>query len=231
MQKIAIQKSTIEFLKSLSKNNNREWFNERKSNYLKAHENMCEFVDALIHEMNKHDELENTTGRKSLYRIYSDVRFSKDKSPYKARFAFGFQRATKYRRGGYYVNINPGNSFMACGFFNPNPEDLKRIREDIDLNFKDWKKLLSSKSIKTNFGEMIGEAVVSSPRGYEKNHPAIELLKHKQFIFRIDFTDKEVLAENFSKTINANFKAIRPFFDYMSEVLTTDLNGVSLFEK
>jgi uncharacterized protein (DUF2461 family) len=78
---------------------------------------------------------------------------------------------------------------------------------------------------------MIGDTVVSSPRGYEKNHPAIELLKHKQFIFRIDFTDKEVLAENFSKTINANFKAIRPFFDYMSEVLTTDLNGVSVFEK
>jgi uncharacterized protein (TIGR02453 family) len=231
MQKIAIQKSTLDFLKALSKNNNREWFNERKSTYLKAHENMCEFVDELIHEMNKHDELESTTGRKSLYRIYSDVRFSKDKSPYKARFAFGFQRATKYRRGGYYVNINPGNSFMACGFFNPNPEDLKRIREDIDLNYKDWKKLLSIKSIKTNFGEMIGETVASSPRGYEKNHPAIDLLKHKQFIFRIDFTDKEVLAENFSKTINANFKAIRPFLNYMSEVLTTDLNGVSLFEK
>jgi uncharacterized protein (TIGR02453 family) len=231
MHKITIQKSTIDFLKALSKNNNREWFNEHKSNYLKAQENMSEFVDELIHEMNKHDELESTTGKKSLYRIYSDVRFSKDKSPYKARFAFGFQRATKYRRGGYYVNLNPGNSFMACGFFNPNSEDLKRIREDIQLNYKTWKKLLSNKSIKTNFGEMIGEKVASSPRGYEKNHPAIDLLKHKQFIFRIDFTDKEVLSENFSKTINANFKAIRPFLNYMSEVLTTDLNGVSIFEK
>lgn len=231
MKTTQISKSTLDFLKALNKNNDRDWFNAHKPEYLKAHENMCSFIDNLIPDMNKHDELETTTGKKSLFRIYKDVRFSKDKLPFNPRFAFSFQRATKYKRGGYYVNITPGKSFMACGFFGPNPEDLKRIREDIDQNYKEWKKVLSNKGIKTQFGEMIGEAVTSAPRGYSKDHPAIELLRHKQFLFRFDFTDKEVLSENFSKTINAKFKAIRPFFDYMSEVLTTDINGVSVFDK
>lgn len=231
MKKAIIHKPTLDFLKSLSKNNDRDWFNNHKSTYLTAHQNMCDFIDALIGEMNKHDELENTSGKKSLFRIYNDVRFSKDKSPYKSRFAFHFQRQTKYKRGGYYVSIAPGKSFMACGFFGPNADDLKRIRENIDQNHKEWKKILTSKSIKNHFGNMIGEQVATSPRGYSKDHPAIDLLRHKQFLFRCDFTDKEVLAENFLVTINTKFKAIRPYFDYMSEVLTTDLNGVSIFEK
>lgn len=231
MKKTLITKPTLDFLKNLNKNNDRDWFNSHKNEYLKAQENMSVFIDELITEMNKHDELESTSGKKSLFRIYKDVRFSKDKLPYNPRFAFSFQRATKYRRGGYYVNIKPGNSFMACGFFGPNPEDLKRIREDIDQNYKDWKKLLSNKGIKTHFGEMIGEKVSSAPRGYAKDHPAIDLLRYKQFLFRFDFTDKEIQSENFAKTINSKFKAIRPFFDFMSEVLTTDLNGVSLFDK
>lgn len=231
MKTTQISKSTLDFLKALEKNNDRDWFNEHKNDYLKAQEDMCHFIDQLIIQMNKHDELETTTGKKSLFRIYKDVRFSKDKLAYNPRFAFSFQRATKYKRGGYYVNIKPGNSFMACGFFGPNPDDLKRIREDIDQNYKDWKKVLANKGIKTHFGEMIGEKVGSAPRGYSKDHPAIELLRHKQFLFRFDFKDKEVLSDTFLKTIDAKFKAIRPFFDYMSEILTTDLNGVSIFDK
>ena len=105
MNATTIQKSTILFLKNLSTNNNRDWFNKNKSRYLDAHSNMCSVVDALIVEMNKHDKIENESGRKSLYRIYSDVRFNKDKSPYNPHFAFSLQRSTKLLRGGYYVNI------------------------------------------------------------------------------------------------------------------------------
>lgn len=213
------------FLKDLSLNNNRDWFNEHKDAYLKAQQNMSEFVDGLIFEMNKHDVLETTSGKKSLFRIYNDVRFSKDKSPYNARFAFSLQRATKLRRGGYYVNIKPGNSFMACGFFSPNSEDLKRIRLDIKANYKDWNKLLNSKSCKENFGGLQGEQVATAPRGFSIDHPAIDLLRNKQFIFRHYITDKEITAENFASEINRVFKSIRPFFNYMSDVLTTDLNG------
>ena len=224
-----IQKSTLKFLKDLAKNNNREWFNAHKELYLVAHQNMCDFAEQLIIEMNKHDEIENESGRKSLYRIYNDVRFSKDKSPYSARFAFSLKRATKLRRGGYYVNIKPGSSFLGCGFFNPNPEDLKRIRIDIDSNYDQWRKLLKLKGIKDNFGELKGDKVLSAPRGFSIDNPAIDLLRHKQFVFRHHFTDEEVLSENFLKEVNRIFKSVRPYFNHMSEVLTTDLNGESIF--
>lgn len=223
---IAIQKPTFQFLKDIANNNNREWFNEHKTAYTTAQENMLAFVDALIVEMNKHDELENVSGKKSLYRIYNDVRFSKDKSPYNARFAFGLKRATKFKRGGYYTHIQPGNSFLACGFFAPNSEDLKRIREDIAANYNDWNKILNGKKLKENFGELQGDSVATAPRGFDKNQPGIELIRHKQFILRHNFTDAEVLSPNFVKELNAVFKSVRPFFDYMSDVLTTDANGV-----
>ena len=186
---------------------------------------MCSFVDSLILEMNTHDELVNESGKKCMYRIYNDVRFSKDKSPYNPRFAFGLQRATKLKRGGYYMNIKPGNCFLACGFFAPNPEDLKRIRLDIADNYKDWNKLLKLKSIKENFGAFTGNEVATAPKGFSIQHPAIELLRHKQFILRHNFTDKMVESPNFVKEVSAIYKSVRPLFNYMSEVLTTDLNG------
>jgi uncharacterized protein (TIGR02453 family) len=220
-----ITKSTISFLKKLSANNNREWFNKNKSLYLDAHQNMCSFVDALIVEMNKHDNIENESGRKSLYRIYSDVRFSKDKSPYNPRFAFSLQRATKLLRGGYYVNVSPGNSFMAAGFFGPNPDDLKKIRLDISYNYQDWNRIIKSNKINDNFGGLVGEKVPTSPRGFQIDHPAIDLLRQKQFILKHKFSDKEVISDSFIKDLNNLFKSVRPFFNYMSEVLTTDSNG------
>ena len=224
MEKEQINEVTYKFLKELSINNDRDWFNENKPIYIEAQQNMAAFVDGLIGEMRRHDELENESGKKSLYRIYNDVRFSKDKSPYNPRFAFSLKRATKLKRGGYYVNIKPGNSFLACGFFAPNPADLKRIRQDIEINYEDWFKLFKSKKIKDNF-EFTGDKVATAPRGFSIDHPAIEILRHKKFILRHDFTDNEVLSKGFNKEVNRIFKSVRPFFDYMSEVLTTNLNG------
>jgi hypothetical protein len=228
MPNTSISKSTITFLSQLKANNDRNWFQAHKAQYDQEHSNMCAFVDDLIQEMNTHDLIENLSGKRSLFRIYNDVRFSKDKSPYNPRFAFSLRRMGKSRRGGYYMNIKPGNCYLACGFFNPNPADLKRIREDIDFNYKEWNKLMNRKAIKDNFGVIQGNTVATSPKGYSKEHPAIDLLRHKQFIFRHEFTDKEVLSTDFVKTVNATFKAIRPWFDYMSEVLTTDANGEAL---
>ncbi|MEQ8809037.1 MAG: DUF2461 domain-containing protein, partial [Imperialibacter sp.] len=145
-----------------------------------------------------------------------------------ARFAMSFRRATKERRGGYYLNLKPGNNFLACGFFNPNPEDLKRIRFDIEDDYEGWQKILGSKAIKSAYGDMQGNTVATAPRGYSVDHPAIELLRHKSFIFRHTFTDEEVLSENFLQEVSRVFKAIRPWLDHMSEVLTTDRNGVPL---
>ena len=219
-----IQPSTLKYLAQLAKNNNRDWFNAHKETYLSAHQNMCTFVDALIVEMNKHDDIENVSGKRSLFRIYNDVRFSKNKSPYKSRFAFSLSRATKLRRGGYYFNLTPGASYLGCGFFAPNPTDLNRIRVDIDYNYDRWRKILKSKGIQSNF-KFIGDKVLTAPRGFDISHPAIDLIRHKQFILRHDFTDAEVTSPGFLKELNKTYKAVRPFFDYMSEVLTTNANG------
>jgi len=225
---IIIEKSNFNFLKRLSENNNREWFNKNKKDYLSAHENMIAFTETLLKEMRKHDFIEKNSGKESLFRIYRDVRFSKDKSPYKTYWAGHFKRATKKLRGGYYFQIGPGESMAAGGFFNPDSKDLLRIRQDIDLNFTDWKKILADKKITKTFGDLKGEKVSTSPKGFSKDNPAIELLKHKQFYFVRRFTDKEVLGKKFLKELNQSFKNLRVYFDYMSEVLTTDGNGVSI---
>lgn len=223
-----IEKSTLEFLKALGKNNNREWFQRNKDRYTAALGNVTHWVDALILEMNKHDQLQTKNGKESLYRIYNDVRFSADKTPYNPRFAGTLKRTKPHLRGGYYYWIKPGASRVGCGFSYPNPQDLLRIRQDIDVNYNDWRRLFASQKIQSNFGAMQGEQVKTSPKGFSKDHPAIDLLRYKQFWFEHAFTDREVLANDFVKKVNNTFKTIRPFFDYMSEVLTTDLNGESL---
>lgn len=228
MSTSVIKKESIGFLKSLSKNNNRDWFNKHKDKYLEVHANIVAFADALLVEMNKHDNIETASGKKSLFRIYKDVRFSKDKTPYNTHWSGSFKRATKKLRGGYYFHLKPGNSYLAGGFWGPEPNDMKRIRDEIDANYKGWKKLLASKTFQNNFGKMIGEKLSTAPRGYDKNHPAIELLRHKQFLIKHEFSDKEVCSPDFLFKVNDVFKKMRPFLNFMSEVLTTDANGVSV---
>ncbi len=187
-------------------------------------------MDALISRMSTHDRLENISGRKSLYRIYNDVRFSKDKSPYNPRFAGYLKRSKPELRGGYYIWIKPGGSMVGCGFSYPNSEDLQRIRQDITSNHDDWKKLLKTKSIVKNFGAMLGDRVKTTPRGFSPEDPAIELLRYKQFWFEKEFSDAEVLSKDFVVQVNNTYKSIRPFFDYMTDVLGTDLNGEPIFK-
>lgn len=220
-----INKDSLEFLKDLSANNNRDWFNQNKERYLAAHSNIVNFTDALIAEMNMHDHIETTSGRKCLFRIYKDVRFSKEKTPYNKHWSGSLQRATKKLRGGYYFRIEPGNSRAVGGFFGPNPDDMKRIRQDIDANYEEWAKVLSNPMLVKCFGGLTGEKVLSAPRGYAKDNPAIDLLRHKQYLLRLSFSDDEVLQPDFLHRVSDTFKKMRPFFDHMSEVLTTDANG------
>lgn len=230
MAAVMIQKGSIDFLKVLSKNNKREWFNKHKDRYAEAQENLIAFADALLIEMNKHDNIETESGKESLFRIYKDVRFSKDKTPYNTHWSGSFRRATKKLRGGYHFHIQPGNSFVAGGFWGPNTNDMKRIRQDIDANYDEWRKLLSDKTLVKTFGGLRGAQLSSAPRGYAKDHPAIELLRYKQFLLKHEFEDKDVLSAGFVHTANDVFKKMRPFLDHMSEVLTTDANGVSVVE-
>ena len=224
-----LSQSNLDFLIQLEKNNNRDWFTENKKRYEKEHEQIVEFADELLGKMNQHDSIETPTGKKSLYRIYRDVRFSKDKSPYKTHWSGGFRRATKQLRGGYYFHIQPnGQSFIGGGFWEPNKEDLQRIREDIERDPSELQAILADPNFVNTFGTLEGEQLKTAPKGFDKEHPAIDLLRFKQFIFGRNFTDAEVLQPNFVDVANDTFKKMRPFFDYMSDVLTTDANGAPL---
>ncbi|MCU0431790.1 MAG: DUF2461 domain-containing protein [Cytophagaceae bacterium] len=197
-----IQKESLSFLKKLSRNNHREWFAEHKEHYQHAQENLIAFAEALLLEMQKHDVLETKSGKKSLHRIYRDIRFSSDKTPYHTHWGGGFRRAGKLRRGGYYYHIEPGNSFAIGGFWGPNTEDLQRIRQDIDLNHDAWRTLFKEKTFKNTFGALQGEQLSTAPKGYPKDHPAIDLLRYKQFLIKHTFSDEEVLATDFVKKVN-----------------------------
>lgn len=228
MSKAKIIPSNLEFLKQIKKNNNREWFADHKERYLLELSQLEAFADGLLVEMNKHDVIETPSGKKSLHRIYRDTRFSKDKTPYKTNWAGGFQRATKKRRGGYYFHIEPGNTIVAGGFWNPEPKDLKRIRDEFSYDASPLRKIVKNKSFINTFGSLEGEQVKTTPKGFNSDNPAIDLIRYKQFLLVHRFSDKEVLAGDFLKQVNETFKKMRPFLDYMTEVLTTDVNGISI---
>lgn len=223
-----ISKQNLKFLRAIEKNNTREWFAENKAQYEEAQQNMKEFVEAVKVGLEKTDEIEKA----KLYRIYRDIRFSKDKTPYKSNRSCGFVRAGVQLRGGYYLFIQPGGrSMVGGGFYNPNTKDLKLIRDKIaEDNGKALKKIIGGKKFKDTFGELQGNQLKTAPRGVDKDHPAIDLLRHKSFYVFKKFKDAEVTDPSFLKEALKTYKTIRPWFDYMSEVLTTDMNGIPLYE-
>ncbi|MCI5058021.1 MAG: DUF2461 domain-containing protein [Flavobacteriales bacterium] len=223
-----IKKESLQFIKDLSTNNNRDWFTENKSRYTACHENFIEFANALLAEMNKHDNIETPNGKKSLFRIYRDVRFSKNKDPYKSWMSGSFKRATAALRGGYYYHFEPGNFFIGGGFWGPSSDDLKHIRAQIAADPERFEKAVKDKKFTKTFGALSGDQVKTAPKGYAKDHPAIEFLRFKQFLGMKKYSEKEALSKDFVQIVNNDFKNIRPFFDYMSDILTTDLNGESL---
>ena len=219
------EKSSLQYLKDLKKNNNRDWFAETKPTFKKAQDNAKALYAAIREQLEVHDEIDKF----KLFRIYRDVRFSHDKTPYQPHFAGSFSRSGKHLRGGYYLRIRPGESFLAGGFWQPEKDDLLRIRKEIEMDASEMRAILKDKDyIKYFGGKFEGEELKSAPRGFDKEHPDVDLLRKKGFIAVRNFTDAEVLDKNFIKELDKTYKALRPFFDYMSDVLTTNLNGESI---
>ncbi len=216
------------FLEKLKDNNHKEWFSEHKEEYRSALEQVTLFAQALLEDMRMHDHIETGSGKKSLHRIYRDIRFSKDKTPYKSNWAGSFKRATSLLRGGYYYHLQKGNTFIAGGFFGPSAKDLRHLRDHIDQDDTLIRQVLESSEFKNYFGQLEGEAVKTAPKGFSREHPTIDLLRRKQYILRHSFTDKEANSRDFHQKMAQGFSKMRPFFDVMSELLTTDLNGVPL---
>jgi uncharacterized protein (TIGR02453 family) len=223
-----IPATALDFISKLRQNNNREWFNDHKDEYLNELDALENFANGLLAELNTHDVIETPSGKKALQRIYRDTRFAIDKTPYKSYWGGGFTRATAQRRGGYYFHIEPGNTFIAGGFWSPNAEDLKRVRNDINYDATPLREILADENFTSTFGTLQGEQLKKMPKGFSAHHEAIDLLRYKQFLLRKYFTDVEVLSPDFITKANQTYKNMRPFFDYMSEVLSTDSNGGAL---
>lgn len=223
---ILVPQKTFDFFKSLEKNNNREWFNEHKSEFKSLEADIKKLYNTVLENLKKHDDVDKL----KMFRIYRDIRFSKDKTPYKTHFGGSFHRKKPSLRGGYYLHISPGDSFIATGFWEPNKEDLFRIRKEFEIDDSQIRKIISTKKFKKIWGDFVGDELKTAPKGFDKEHPSIDLIRKKQYIFTKKFDDKEVVSAEFLNKIDDAFKTIRPYFDYMSDVLTTDLNGVSLIK-
>jgi uncharacterized protein (TIGR02453 family) len=219
-----VNPDVLTFYKELSKSNSREWFEPQKARFKALETEIKGFTEELKTALNQEDEIE----RAKLFRIYRDVRFSKNKTPFKTHFGISFHRKKPHLRGGYYLHISPGDSFIATGFWDPNKDDLFRIRKEMEVDAQELRNVIEETNFKTHWGELKGEEVKTAPKGFSKEHPDIDLIRKKQFLFIKKFTDDEVLAASFQNQIVTHYKAVRPFFDYMTNVLTTDLNGVSI---
>ena len=219
-----LPKSLFSFFTDLQQNNNRDWFMEHKPTFKALEAQVKAFGEQLKDQLNQHDHID----RFKLFRIYRDVRFSKDKTPYKTHFGLTWHRTKPLYRGGYYLHLSPKNNFLACGFWDPNPADLKRIRQEIDMDGEEYRSILNNKTFKSVWGELQGEAVKTAPKGYAKDHPHIDLLRFKQHIFTINYSDKEICQPDFVDRAYKALQAVRPFVDYMSEVLTTNADGERL---
>lgn len=218
-------KDILDFFKKLEKNNNRDWFNDHKTEFKNNEAKAKDLYKHVFDNLNKHDNVDNF----KMFRIYRDVRFSKNKLPYKTHFGGSFGRKKPELRGGYYLHIQPNNeSFIATGFWEPNKDDLLRIRREFEQDDQEIRDIINNKKFNAIWGGFVGDELKTAPRDFDKEHPAIDLIRKKQYIFTKKYTDKEVTSDKFLEDVSTSFKAIRPFFDYMSDVLTTNLNGESI---
>lgn len=220
-----ISPSVFQFLEELKLNNHKDWMQANKKQYLANEKQLKDFYKQVETRLNQNDKIEKI----KVFRINRDIRFSKDKTPYNVHRSVSFSREGVHRRGGYYLRIEPNNSLMAAGFFEPNPTDLLRIRQEFDIDAQPIRNILNEKDFKKAFGGFNQEyAVKTVPKGFSKDHPDIDLIKLKSFFVTHQFRNQEVTATNFIDQLVYHYELARPYFDYMSEVLTSNLNGESV---
>jgi uncharacterized protein (TIGR02453 family) len=207
-----IAPATLTFLRDLKKNNNKEWFDKNKPRYIIARDNVAEITDELLKLLSVFEKkFKGLTSKDCLFRIYRDVRFSNDKRPYKNNMGSSINTGgKKANTAGYYLHIEPGNSFFAGGIWMPPGDALKKIRQEIDYNGNQLNKILADKDFKKYFGSLAEEyKLKTTPKGYDKNHP-------DSFIAWKQFSDKEVTGKNFLKDLVKGSKIMKPFIDFLN---------------
>ena len=217
-----ISSSTITFLKALKKNNNKPWFDKNREKYNAAKYNLEEFVALLLQKMVLFDEdMKELTAKNCTFRINRDIRFSKNKTPYKINLSASFNRGGKKSiYGGYYFHLQPGgNSFVGGGLWMPEPENLKKLRQEIDYCFPEFKKIIGAAAFKKYYGELEKDEkqmLVNIPKGYDKENPAVDYLRMKSYIATKNLSDEEILSPKLADEVIQSFKALMPLVKFIN---------------
>ena len=214
--------NVITFLTDLAANNQREWMQENKKRYEVAKLEFKEIVSFLLEGIGTFDEtVQGLEPKDCIFRINRDIRFSKDKSPYKTNFGAAMMEGGK-KTGNptYYLHVQPGKSFVAGGVYMPDAENLKKIRQEIDYNSEELRNIVKEDRFRKLFGQMTGESLKTAPKGYPKDHPNIDLLRMKSFLVTKDLSDKDVLAKNFIARITEMYQVMYPFNQYFSVAMS-----------
>lgn len=219
-----LQTSTLKFLKELQKNNNKPWFDANRKAYEAAKADFSGFVQTIIDKHGKHDpSIAHLAAKDCTFRINRDVRFSKDKSPYKNNMgAYMSKDGKKGFAAGYYFHMQPGESFCGGGLYMPPPELLKNVRQEIDYNWKEFYKIINSKKFKAVFGDLSTEGDMKlsrPPKGYEADNPAIEYIKLKSWVGTQAFSDADLTSKDLVKKVTANFETLQPLIAFLNEGL------------
>jgi uncharacterized protein (TIGR02453 family) len=215
-----IEKTTLAFLSKLKKNNSKEWFDKNRSAYDAARLNMETFVGSLLANMASFEPAVGTlAAKKCLFRINRDIRFSKNKSPYKSNFGASINPGGKNSPGpGYYIHIEPGQSFLGGGVYMPEPVLLNAVRQEIDYNLKGFEKILKEKKFKKIFGELETiDKLQRPPKGYDETNPAVDYLKHKHFTVFASLSDAELNSKSIAKKAAGMFEVMKPFNDFLAK--------------
>ncbi|HQS34737.1 MAG TPA: DUF2461 domain-containing protein [Sediminibacterium sp.] len=216
---------TLQFLTKLKKNNSREWFNEHRNDYDASKENFIELVNQILEQVNNFDQdLSLLTYKECIFRINRDVRFSKNKDPYKTNMAAYFVKGGKKSwLAGYYFHCEPGGkSFIGGGLYGGEPDQIKKVRQEIDYNWEDFKAILNNKKFKKTFGDLSrqeGMSLVREPKGYDKDNPAIDYIKLKNFIVSVPVTDEELTEKQLVKKIINCFATMQPLLQFLNRAM------------
>ena len=214
-----ITKETFLFLNQIKLNNNKPWFEKNRPKYEKARAEYLEFISRLANGIRKIEAIPEKPPAKYIMRIYRDIRFSKDKTPYKSHFSSIIERGPENRKCPLYIQIQPGRSMMGGGIWDPSAETLKKVRQEIDYNSASLRKIINAKSFLNYFGKISGARLSRPPKGYDTDNPSIEFLKFKQLYVERIFDDELVLSPHLIPEILKTYKAALPFFAFFDTAL------------
>lgn len=215
-----LTRSTLTFLRDLVKNNNREWFHENRPRYDAAKTELCGVVERVLTDMSAFEPLANTAVKDCIFRINRDIRFAKDKRPYKNNLAFAIGPGGRHSgRIDYYVHIQPGDqSFLGAGMWQPTPANLAKFRQEVDYNAGELKQIIDADEFRAYFPEAAGDVMKTSPKGYPADHPEIELLRRKELFFIHRYTDKAVLSADFADEVVRGSRILKPYCDFLNYI-------------